>query len=184
MSQTKRERGFTLVELMVAVAIIGVLSSIAISGFMLHQQRSKRAEALTVLSSIADLEKTYFAEFNQYLPVTVPEPGVPAISPRNRPWTPANANFAALGFDPDGYVYYDYEISMNACGVNQDCFTATAIGDVDGDGAISVLQYASPNRTGVFATCLTCGVAGVPVNFNTGTNLFNAAAANINGDDF
>ena len=51
-ARRRRIRGFTLIEVMIAVAIIGVLSSVALPGFSTFQLRSKSAEVRANLSAI------------------------------------------------------------------------------------------------------------------------------------
>ncbi len=60
------DEGFTLVELMIVVAIIGVLASIAIPAFMNYLQRSKTSEAENMMKQIANGAKTYFTSEQTY----------------------------------------------------------------------------------------------------------------------
>jgi len=62
-----RPRGFTLIELMVVVAIIGVLAAIAIPGFLRFQCRAKQSEAKTSLRAIRTVELVYFGEFGVFI---------------------------------------------------------------------------------------------------------------------
>ena len=62
-----RKGGFTLIELMIVVAIIGILAAIAIPNFLQFQLRSKTGEAKTNLAAIRTAEEGYFAEFNNYV---------------------------------------------------------------------------------------------------------------------
>ena len=62
----KRPDGFTLVELMVVVAIIGLLSAVAIPNFQKYQARAKTAEAKLQLSAIYTAEVSFFSDFNMY----------------------------------------------------------------------------------------------------------------------
>ncbi len=60
------KRGFTLIELMIVVAIIGILAAIAIPNFIKFQARSKQGEAKTNLKSAFTAEKSYYAEKDQF----------------------------------------------------------------------------------------------------------------------
>jgi len=61
-----RSSGFTLIELMIVVAIIGILAAIAIPNFLKFQCKSKQSEAKTNLSGIFTAEKAFFGEYNTY----------------------------------------------------------------------------------------------------------------------
>lgn len=60
------KKGFTLVELMIVVAIIGILAAIAIPNFIRFQARSKQAEAKTNLKAIFTGQKSFYAEKDRY----------------------------------------------------------------------------------------------------------------------
>lgn len=62
----KRQDGFTLVELMVVVAIIGLLSAVAIPNFRKYQAKAKMSEAKLQLSSVYTAETAFFSDFNIY----------------------------------------------------------------------------------------------------------------------
>ncbi len=62
----KRQNGFTLVELMVVVAIIGLLSAVAIPNFKKYQAKSKISEAKLQLSSLYTAQQAFFSDFNMY----------------------------------------------------------------------------------------------------------------------
>jgi len=62
-----RPRGFTLIELMIVVAIIGILSSIAIPNFQKFQCRAKQTEGKTSTFLVARAEDTYRAEFDAFV---------------------------------------------------------------------------------------------------------------------
>ena len=60
------QRGFTLIELMIVVAIIGILAAIAIPNFNRFQAKSKQSEAKTNLKGIFTAAKARFAEKDNY----------------------------------------------------------------------------------------------------------------------
>lgn len=64
-------KGFTLIELMIVVAIIGILAAIAIPNFLKYQAKSKQSEAKTNLKGIFTSETAYFSEANSYGPLDV-----------------------------------------------------------------------------------------------------------------
>jgi type IV pilus assembly protein PilA len=68
MSQLKKiAKGFTLIELMIVVAIIGILAAIAIPNFVKFQCRSKQSEAKGNLKALYVAQESYRAEFDTYL---------------------------------------------------------------------------------------------------------------------
>jgi Tfp pilus assembly protein PilE len=151
------------------VAIIGILTSIAIPSFKIYQMRSKRSEAYANLGSIAHTQSTYFAENGIYWNVAA-MPG-PAPTRFKRDWNAAaRAAYAPIGWIPEGDVYYDYDVNtatIGGCGCTV-CFTASAYGELDGDGLISTTMYALADDAG--NTC-PAGVTGDPVPLDGGGNV-------------
>lgn len=62
----KRQDGFTLVELMVVVAIIGLLSAVAVPNFKKYQAKAKISEAKLQLSAAYTAEASFFSDYNIY----------------------------------------------------------------------------------------------------------------------
>jgi len=62
----KKCYGFTLIELMIVVAVVGILASVAYPSYLEHVRRTNRAEAKTILLEMAQLLERNFTEANRY----------------------------------------------------------------------------------------------------------------------
>ncbi|MBW1709809.1 MAG: prepilin-type N-terminal cleavage/methylation domain-containing protein [Deltaproteobacteria bacterium] len=62
----KGEKGFTLIELMIVVAIIGILAAIAIPQFASYRQRAQDSAAKSALKNLATAQENYYAQNNIY----------------------------------------------------------------------------------------------------------------------
>lgn len=120
-------RGFTLIELMIVVAIIGILASIAIPNFTRFQAKSKQSEAKMGLKAIFTGAKSLFAEKDTY-----------------------GSTFSDIHFDPETNRRYTYAYGSSVLVADRNSsittcsgaavttstlsmFTATACGNVDTD---------------------------------------------------
>jgi prepilin-type N-terminal cleavage/methylation domain-containing protein len=139
----KKRHGFTLIELMVTVAIVGILASVAIPRYIAYQMRTKQAESSAMFGAIKVGQVTNFATHDCFEEI-VSHPPAPA-TPYKRSWEPAPAvaaipcdgvakAFSNLSILPStGAVYFTYACRVNADGTDYSC---NAIGDLDGDAAI------------------------------------------------
>ncbi len=110
-----QSRGFSLVELMVVVAIISILAAIAIPKFRTFQAKARQSEAKMTLANVYTLEVSYQAENDTFLALASPGPCNGAASVSN-----------ALGFLISDCTKSRYIYSIVAPGAPATTFTATA----------------------------------------------------------
>jgi type IV pilus assembly protein PilA len=108
LSMLRGKKGFTLIELMIVVAIIGILAAIAIPNFLKFQAKSRTTEARTNLGAIFTGQTSFYGEANQY------------------------GNFTNIGWGPTGTPRYLYMVGAVGSAPNG----TTLVGkDVTSDGA-------------------------------------------------
>ncbi len=116
-----RSAGFTLLELMIVVIILGVLAAIAVASFTRHYQYSKSSEVYALMRDIAAKQESYRSEFGQYLNVSVAMDFTnrrPQAAPRDDfgwvAWFPEDNDidraWNQLGFRPQGAVRFAYVV--------------------------------------------------------------------------
>jgi len=111
------EKGFTLVELMIVVVIIGILASIAIPKFSNLIGKTKVTEAKNILTQIISLETSYFYANSTYSDIA------------------AGSNNTAIGFQVPDNAKFTYSFDQAAVNAGETGWaTAVEIGDINGNG--------------------------------------------------
>lgn len=87
----KNQKGFSLIELMMVVVIIGILATVGIPQYQKFQMKAKQSEAKSLLSGMFTAQKAFFAEWNQYY-----------------------SDFDAVGYGLDGNLGYIVGFTNNA----------------------------------------------------------------------
>jgi len=156
-ARSGRPAGFTILELLIVVMVVGALSAAAIPLFLRYQLKTRSAEGKLNLGAIRTLEEAYFSEFEAYVSAVPEPPVVPGASPAV--FDPITSDFAELGFAPEGNVYFSYGVAVSADGAG---YTADAAADIDADGMVQFWGYAKPDHGGALvAGQAGCNVAGL-----------------------
>ena len=135
--------GFTLVELMIVVVILGILAAVAIPAFTRYVKRSKTSEAAGNISKIYQGQVSYYQASQERSTQAsfVNATAMPSASPTNVKYQPNvtqwtdDASWNAVSFSLDTGHYYQY-----ICPGTTGSFTARAIGNIDGDNVSSTFQ--------------------------------------------
>ncbi len=126
----KKNRGFTLIELMIVVAIIGILAAIAIPNFLSFVSQTRRSEVKSNLEAIYKAELSYFGEKDRY-----------------------SDSFVEIRWVPIGVAHYTYSVGTEYFGkdnnvnpkpasatpaANDNSFAAYGWGNIDSDSIVDI----------------------------------------------
>jgi type IV pilus assembly protein PilA len=158
----KSNKGFTLIELMIVVAIIGILAAIAIPNFLRFQLKSKSSEGKVNIAAIRTAEESYIAEFGVYVGAPASPSGT--VQTNKVPFVDAGgtaaASFNTLGWAPEGQVFFQYAVNMSGS-----AYTISAQADIDANSSNQSWGYVKPvtgTSAGVAGVHSACVAAGLP----------------------
>ncbi len=117
------QKGFSLIELMIAVVIVGILAAVAFPSYQNYVVKSNRAAAQAFMADAASREKQYLLDARSYVSVA------------------NNAGFTALGMTVPADVSKHYDIAISAPAATPPSFTITAnptSSQQAGDGALTL----------------------------------------------
>ena len=157
---SRRNNGFTLIELMIVVAIIGILASLAIPNFLLFQCKAKQSEVKSNLSSIFSNETGFFAEYNTF--------GTDLVS---LGWQPAGAPLYLYGYNAAPYPCSSGCVAgvPNYNGTHEDTGNSAVVG--------SPAEYSTAKMIDLLGSPLHA--ASLPANFCLGSTFQAGALGDI-----
>ncbi len=194
MTLNTNKKGFTLIELMIVVAIIGILAVVAIPGYMQYIKNSKTAEAKENLKTIADGNLAFFQEEHAKTGDTtglsvVTKVYVPSGSNKNLPSTAQgigvkeNPSASTTTTNMKASPWTDLKFQISKPYYYQYSYVSKVTDKLDGNTTFQAAANASLSETKDSAFTISgnnCGVVGVIIDATVlGTGVTASAPAEV-----
>lgn len=132
MRGNRSKRGFTLIELMITVAIAGTLASIAIPSFSALLMRAKQAERETLVRHLVRSVQLYFTTTQGDFFIATDLAPAGTLGPTKREFVTTGTDWAPFKSAINGHVYFQYRVIAWSIGASKG-FQVSAHGDLDGN---------------------------------------------------
>ena len=130
----KTAGGFTLVEVLIVAAIVGVLLAVAVPSYQNSVRKSNRTEGKSLLLEAAQIQERHFTEFGQY-GTTIISSGAPTVSNVLIPTTGENGYYTLAGTTLTATAF-TFEVTPTGAQASDSCgklsLTHTGIKGADG----------------------------------------------------
>ena len=119
--------GFTLIELMITVVIIGILAAIAYPSYQNYTKQTRRSDAQIALTQAANQQERFFTECNSYAP------SITAARPATCPPVPAGSGLGLSSLSPEKHYVITLVDPTPACPIAS-CYVLQAAPSATSDG--------------------------------------------------
>ncbi|MBI5782942.1 MAG: prepilin-type N-terminal cleavage/methylation domain-containing protein [Gammaproteobacteria bacterium] len=130
--------GFTLIELMITVVIIGIIAAIAYPSYSNYMTQTRRSDAQIALTTAANQQERFFTECNSYAP------SITAARPATCPPVPADSGLGLSSLSPERHYVITLVTPTTACPISS-CYVLQAAPATTAQGGTGLQQSTDGN---------------------------------------